>query len=524
MSTKEAMDLVGSRRRASGPKAGSVWESRLKLDELKGGIKVFNATHENSQENTQNTNSTTTLSNNTDEIQMDKKVNDVRPKQSPIGGMSSSKRKTWKSESSEGSPVQIARQRSELNKNLDEQFKELSVALDGIKKSPVWIKKKRSLSNEKNAIQLRKVKSDSTDQVINDSKSEPDEKIKNSDNGKVDDEPNKDLEGSIGKIDKSPIGVEKSRSDEDCEEKEITSNVSHQIKNVSSDEDEEIEVEKKSLEIKEISVQEHKPKKIVTEEKKLLHRNEISVPISPAVKKQHQIPAVNHARFHPSPAKTKPIDLVMWRDVSKSAFIFGIGTFAIVSSSYTKDLNISFISVISYLGLVYLAAIFIFRSLINRGSMEMENENQDCVVGEEEAIWVWKNDKFCLWQLAVLLFILARCGSSITIWKMAKLGFIGVFTVPKICSTYSTQLTAYAVAFAIFTLVWNLSSVVARIWAVFMLFVAFKYYQQSLIRGECAQEEATRSENYSWQEQSIGEQKLGRRSTFAEMRKPKKVC
>ncbi|KAK6151598.1 hypothetical protein DH2020_014233 [Rehmannia glutinosa] len=461
MSTKEAMDLVGSRRRASGPKAGSVWESRLKLDELKGGIKVFNATHENSQENTQNTNTTPTVSNNTDEIQMDKKVNDVRPKQSPIGGMSSSKRKTWKSESSEGSPVQIARQRSELNKNLDEQFKELSVALDGIKKSPVWVKKKRSLSNEKNAIQLRKVKSDSTDQVINDSKSEPDEKIKNSDNGKVDNEPNKDLEGSIGKIDKSPIGVKKSRSDEDCEEfgvceeKEITSNVSHQIKNVSSsddddEEDEEIEVEKKSLEIKEISVQEHKLKKIVIEEKKLLHSNEKPVPISPAVKKQSQIPAIISMGFQ------EPI----------------AGYKALVST-----LNL-----------------------------------------------LWKNDKFCLWQLAVLLFILARCGSSITIWKMAKLGFIGVFTVPKICSTYSTQLTAYAVAFAIFTLVWNLSSVVARIWAVFMLFVAFKYYQQSLIRGEWAKEEATTTENYSWQEQSIGEQKLGRRSTFAEMRKPKKVC
>ncbi|KAK6126947.1 hypothetical protein DH2020_039312 [Rehmannia glutinosa] len=476
MSTKEAMDLGGSRRRASGPKAGSVWESRLKLDELKGGIKVFNATHENSQENTQITNTTTTLSNNADEIQMDKKVNDVRPKQSPIGGMSSSKRKTWKSESSEGSPVQIARQRSELNKNLDEQFKELSVALDGIKKSPVWIKKKRSLSNEKNAIQLRKVKSDSTDQVINDSKSEPDEKIKNSDNGKVDDEPNKDLEGSIGKIDKSPVGVKKSRSDEDCEEfgvceeKEITSNVSHQIKNVSSDEDEEIEVEKKSLEIKEINVQEHKPKKIVIEEKKLLHRNEISVPISPAVKKQPQIPAIISMEFQ------EPI----------------AGYKALVST-----LNL-----------------------------------------------LWKNDKFCLWQLAVLLFILARCGSSITIWKMAKLGFIGVFTVPKICSTYSTQLTAYgtfwiqrfgdawescshkkAVAFAIFTLVWNLSSVVARIWAVFMLFVAFKYYQQSLIRGEWAKEEATTTENSaSWQEQIIGGQKLGRRSTFAEMGKPKKVC
>ena len=38
-----------------------------------------------------------------------------------------------------------------------------------------------------------------------------------------------------------------------------------------------------------------------------------------------------------------------------------------------------------------------------------------------------------------------------------------------------------AVALALFTLVWNLSSVVARVWAAFMLFVAFKYYQQKMI-------------------------------------------
>ncbi|KAI3446757.1 hypothetical protein Pfo_003422 [Paulownia fortunei] len=653
MSSKEAMDLGGSRRRGSAPKAGSVWESRMKLDEVKGGIKVFIATNENSEENTQNicssTSSTSTV--NKTEVQMDKKLNDVRPKQSPVGV--SGKRKTWKSESSEGSPVQIARQRSELSKNLDEQCKELSVSADGIKKSPVPIKKTRSVSsqkgttadqssdgNEKNAIQSRKVKSDSTE-VTNDGKSEGNselrkvksepsknldescdgnlknsnslqlvkaktvvqrkviyENIKNSDDKKVVDESNKDLEGSIGRIDKSPVGVKKSRSDEDCkefgvcEEKAITSNVG-QIKTAPSDddfvdgdeeeqeeeeEDKEIEVEKKSLDIKEITVQEQKTKKIVIEEKKVRQSNERPVPISPIVKKQPP-PAVNHARFHPSPTKTKPssdhfhgiprtnsrlqsfVDLVMWRDVSKSAFVFGIGTFAIISSSYTKDLNISFISVLSYLGLVYLAAIFLFRSLISRGSMEMDDSNQDCVVGEEEAIWVVKlvlpyvnefllklralfsGDPATTMKLAVLLFILARCGSSITIWKMARLGFIGVFTVPKVCSTYSSQLTAYgtfwirrfgdawescshkkAVGFAIFTLVWNLSSVVARIWAVFMLFAAFKYYQQSLITEGWANEEATSTENSSWQEQSIGGQRSGRRSTLAEMRKQKKVC
>lgn len=40
------------------------------------------------------------------------------------------------------------------------------------------------------------------------------------------------------------------------------------------------------------------------------------------------------------------VDLVMWRDVSKSAFIFGLGTFIIISLSYTKDLNIRSLSLL----------------------------------------------------------------------------------------------------------------------------------------------------------------------------------
>lgn len=91
----------------------------------------------------------------------------------------------------------------------------------------------------------------------------------------------------------------------------------------------------------------------------------------------------------------------MWRDFSRSTFIFGIGTFLIFSSSYAKDINLrlenqtkcyliinilytlavaeetpelkffypcfcSLISVISYIGLVYLAVIFLYRALICR--------------------------------------------------------------------------------------------------------------------------------------------------------------
>ncbi|KAI8023524.1 hypothetical protein LOK49_LG03G00265 [Camellia lanceoleosa] len=110
---------VGKRKRIT-------WESRMKSDEVKGGIKIFHGEEENSKESGDKS---------------------LRPKPSPIGV--SGKRKTWKSENSDGlerSPIQIARQRSEINKNLDVQCKELSVPTDGIKKNPAY-QRNQDLSN-----------------------------------------------------------------------------------------------------------------------------------------------------------------------------------------------------------------------------------------------------------------------------------------------------------------------------------------------------------------------------------------
>ncbi|GER30072.1 reticulon-like protein [Striga asiatica] len=110
---------------------------------------------------------------------MDKKANEItRVKQSPPIG-STDRRKTWKSDNSEGNSIQIARQRYELRKNLDKEFKESGD------------------ENVKNAIQLRKVKSDSTELVNCDKIEEKNDEINNS-------EPNRDLKGSDGDIDKSP--------------------------------------------------------------------------------------------------------------------------------------------------------------------------------------------------------------------------------------------------------------------------------------------------------------------------------
>lgn len=554
------MDIGRGRVTSSrtGVVAGSVWESRMKLDEVKGGIKVFNAeqnTDQNADQNPTITTTTTTSTNN-NELQVYKRL---RPKQGLAGV--TGKRKTWKSDSPDGfekSPIQIAKQGSKdskLTKNLVEQGKELSLSADGIKKSPIPIKKTRSVflsqsdGIERNLIPLRKEKSevnkdfDEIKKSLNDLENEVERNLD-------------EMEGSVEEIEKYSSGEIKSGSDEIvvCEEKVITSKLSN-VGLVKEDWDEEID--QKGCDVKEISIQEQNQKKVMFEEKIIQPNIGKPVPISPILRKLPS-PVLNKPRIVPKPTITKPIsvsdeckrvprthnklqslvDLVMWRDVSKSAFVFGIGTFLIISSSYTSDLNISFISVVSYLGLVYLAAIFFFRSIILRGAVDIDDTRENHVFGEEEAIWLlrlilpymnefllklralFSGDPSTTMKLAVLLFILARCGSSITIWKMAKLGFFGVFTLPKVCSSYSTQLTAYgtfwiqrfrdawescahkkAVAFAIFTLVWNLSSIIARIWAVFMLFVAFRYYKHSLMSEESVEEDAIGGED-SWQGQS----------------------
>ncbi|WOL13513.1 hypothetical protein Cni_G22283 [Canna indica] len=209
-------------------------------------------------------------------------------------------------------------------------------------------------------------------------------------------------------------------------------------------------------------------------------------------------------------------NLVMWRDVSRSALVFGFGTFVLLSPSYAKDINFSIISVTSYAGLFYLAFVFLCKSFLHRGEkMQYDSVDEEHVVEEEDAIWLLKTllpyinelllklkilfsgDPATTFKLAGLLFVMARCGSSITIWSLVKLIFFGVFTVPKVCSSYSTQLAKLgrfwldrirdgwescthkkAVATAIFALIWNISSTSARIWAFFMLAVAVKLYQQ----------------------------------------------
>ncbi|KAK3189685.1 hypothetical protein Dsin_029246 [Dipteronia sinensis] len=644
------MDVGSGRRRSSigggvksgGVVAGSVWESRMKSDEVKGGIKVFNGGGEDNNNN----------NNNCEENGRKKMV--VRKGQSGNLVGVSGKRKTWKGDTFIENPIQIAKE---------------IVNGGGAKKSPVQVLKKLGRSeeiiSERSPVQTR-IKTTATrsdkdkDVVVGDvhlrkSKSESIDKsdqISTSKNlaqlRKAKSDSNKDFDGSNNTTTlddclsvEEKIGSEETCKELDvCQEKVISSetttttinvalvklepesepepeqvsvsvpaiDIDHpQIDDLDEEEvddeeveaeeeeeeeefeefEEEVEIEKKnSVDIKEINVEEEKPKRVAVlnnnkaEAKKRFNQFNNKTTCSTLTLNKQPPPVIKRATIYSN--FTKPttssvpddhyqsfpethynnnklqnlVDLVMWRDVSKSAFVFGIGTFVIVSSSYTQDLSFSFISVISYLGLVYLAAIFLYRAIICRGVIDIDDKRY--VVGEEQAVWLLKmvlpylnefmlklkalfsGDPATTMKMAVLLFVLARCGSSITIWKMTKLGFFGVFIIPKVCSSHSMQLTAYgkfwirrfrdawdscshkkAMAVAIFTLVWNLSSIVARTWAAFMLFVALRYYQQKMVMNDDWVEDRPTAESEDTWHKPVGRRE-GQRPTTRQVNKAKK--
>ncbi|XP_008790667.2 reticulon-like protein B21 [Phoenix dactylifera] len=497
--------MQGSYRRRvaarNGVVAGSVWERRMRMDEVKGGINVFKGRKDdgNAEE---------------DGLRAHPRL---RRNQSDSVSMERRKRRGWRppepaaSGSMERSPIQLRKAKSELSNSPRirhghcGEIGEEKDFLDGAGNGG-------GVGEKKQVLLIGDGREDGGDEEEEVFEIEVEEEKKSFDDKEMD----------------VPVEIPKSVEEEE------------RINQIPVEKPKNVEEEER---INQILVE--KPKN-VEEEERINKIRGVSVP--PIVQKK-PMPPVNRRAIHPEVIKATSVEveeeifvsrfgtsqnkmqnivnLVMWRDVSKSAFVFGFGTFFLVSSSYTKDLKFSLISAISYLALIYLALIFFVKSILRRGTTTGYDErDQRYMVGEEEAIWLlrlflpyinellsklrdlFSGDPATTMKLAVLLFVMARCGGSITIWTLAKLVFFGVFTIPRAYSSHSTQLAKYgkfwlertrdgwescthkkAVVAAIFTLIWNLSSIVARIWAVFMLVVAVKFYQQCIVDGWSGQEE-----------------------------------
>lgn len=218
--------------------AGSVWESRMKSDQVKGGIKVFKAEKE--------------------EEEGGGNVGGSRLRRTSIG---SSKRKTC-------SPIQISKGKTEEPCISDGTKKSLPFHT----RSPIQSRKIRSDMQKgggEAAGKLRKIKSDPINKNVNDSielrktKSELDRVQENETKNEFD-----ELDDGFEKIE-----AEKDENVEDfdvCQEKEISSNVdvvqnspesvvhvggdSESDGEVEDDEEIEIEMENESFDVKEISI------------------------------------------------------------------------------------------------------------------------------------------------------------------------------------------------------------------------------------------------------------------------------
>ncbi|XP_074276093.1 reticulon-like protein B18 [Silene latifolia] len=205
-------------------------------------------------------------------------------------------------------------------------------------------------------------------------------------------------------------------------------------------------------------------------------------------------------------------DLVMWRDVAKSSLWFGLGCLCSLSSCFTKGLSFSLLSVISQLGLVFLAVSFMSNILHQR---EIVPKRQQVCLKEEDILKVirivlpvlnlaiskaaqlFSGEPSMTLKVASFFIFGAEYGHLLTLWRLCVLGFLTSFTAPKLYSSYAAQIDSKVdqykskmveawracyhkkiVAASAATVFWNLSSLKTRVFAAFISLVILRYYRQ----------------------------------------------
>ncbi|TVU32372.1 hypothetical protein EJB05_24099, partial [Eragrostis curvula] len=192
------------------------------------------------------------------------------------------------------------------------------------------------------------------------------------------------------------------------------------------------------------------------------------------------------------------VELVMWRNVAKSALWFGFGSIPISALCHVC---------IMILGLAFFKDSVPQRPQIERGrGFQLTEEDvlrasravlpiANCMISTAQTIFSGE-PLMTLKVLPVLLFG-AKYGSLVTVWRLLAAGFFTSFTVPKLYSCYSSQihnrveilmdriLEAWKscprkklVAATAVTMCWNMFSVKTRVMAAFISLVVLRYNQK----------------------------------------------
>ncbi|VYS52961.1 unnamed protein product [Arabidopsis thaliana] len=207
-------------------------------------------------------------------------------------------------------------------------------------------------------------------------------------------------------------------------------------------------------------------------------------------------------------------DLVMWRDVAKSTLWFGFGCLSFLSSCFAKGVNFSVFSAVSNLGLVLLCGSFLSNTLCQRKN---EDTKRAFHVSEDDVLRlarrvlpatnflisktseIFSGEPSMTLKVTPFLLLGAEYGHLITLWRLSAFGFFLSFTIPKLYSCYTYQISqkvervktrigeAWGVcshkkilAGSAVTAFWNLTSIRTRIFAVFIILVIFRYRRQNL--------------------------------------------
>ncbi|VAI13464.1 unnamed protein product [Triticum turgidum subsp. durum] len=207
------------------------------------------------------------------------------------------------------------------------------------------------------------------------------------------------------------------------------------------------------------------------------------------------------------------VELVMWKDVAKSALWFGLGSMFFLSCSFPREITFSPISVFCQLGVMILGLAF-FKDSVPQSRHPVRERNfqltekdvlraagavlpiANSIISTAQVIFSG-NPSMTLKVLPVLLFG-AKYGSLVTVWRLLATGFFTSFTLPKLYICYSTQIHMIAenlidraleawkscprkkfVAGTAVTVCWNLFSVKTRFLAAFISVVILRYNHQT---------------------------------------------
>ncbi|KAK8529591.1 hypothetical protein V6N13_102497 [Hibiscus sabdariffa] len=223
-------------------------------------------------------------------------------------------------------------------------------------------------------------------------------------------------------------------------------------------------------------------------------------------------------------------DMVMWRDVAKSSLWFGFGCLCFLSSCFTKGVTFSIFSVLSHIGLLFLAVSFFSNSVCHnvekRNGFKLKEEDfltlaKLVLPATNLAISMMRKlfsgEPSMTLKVAPLLLLGAEYGHIITLWRLCAFGFFTSFTMPKLYSCYSGLINQKAeymkqlaieawgacshkklVAASASTVFWNLSSVKTRIFTAFIALVIIRYCRQHLgqdsVEGETKEVEQEQSQ------------------------------